>query len=130
MLTARKAGCLALAAPPPGTRGNPGSGGPVDLISSSTLRLGDGQEDLGAERYREHLIAFYDFKEGTGAVAHDTSGVEPAMDLTLTGASWMSNYGIEIETGKASAGRLPSRKLYDRIANAETGSQQYSSRAG
>ena len=48
------------------------------------------------------------------------------MDLTLTGASWMSNYGIQIETGKASAQRVASRKLYDRIANADTGTQQYS----
>ena len=117
---------LALAAPPPGSGGNPGSGGAVDLISSSALKLGDGVEDLGAERYREHVIAFYDFKEGTGTVAHDTSGIAPAMDLTLSGVSWMSNYGIEIETGKASATRLASRKLYDRIANAETGTQQYS----
>ena len=117
---------VALAAPPPGTGGTPGIGGPVDLIASTALRLGDGQEDLGAERYRDNLIAFYDFKEGTGAVARDTSGVEPPMDLTLTGASWMSNYGIEIETGKASATRVASRKLYDRIANAQTGSQQYS----
>lgn len=115
-----------LAGPPPGSGGSPGGGGPVDLIASSGLRLGDGQEDLGAERFREHLIAFYDFKEGTGTIAHDTSGVAPAMDLTLTGASWMSNYGIEIETGKASALRIPSRKLYDRIADAGTGSQQYS----
>jgi hypothetical protein len=117
---------VALAAPPPGSGGTPGSGGSVDLIASSALRLGDGEEDLGAERYREHLIAFYDFKEGTGTVAHDTSGVEPALDLTLTGVNWMSNYGIEIETGKASAQRIPSRKLYDRIADSATGSQQYS----
>ena len=117
---------LALAAPPPGSGGTPGGGGAVELIASEPLGLGDGEEDLGAERYSGNLIAFYDFKEGTGAVAHDTSGVEPAMDLTLTGASWMSNYGIQIETGKASATRLASKKLYDRIANVETGTQQYS----
>jgi hypothetical protein len=117
---------LALAAPPPGSGGTPGGGGAVDLISSETLQLGDGEEDLGAERYRANLIAFYDFKEGTGAIAHDTSGVAPAMDLTLTGASWMSNYGIQIETGKASATRLASKKLYDLIANVESGTQQYS----
>jgi hypothetical protein len=116
---------VALAAPPPG-RGGPRGGGSVDLIASSALGLDDGEEDLGAERYRGHLIAFYDFKEGTGTIAHDTSGVEPAMDLTLNGASWMSNYGIEIETGMAYAQRVPSRKLYDRIADATTGSQQYS----
>ena len=113
------------AAPPPGDPGTPG-GGAVDLISSAPLTLGDGQEDLGAERFKDRQIAFYDFKEGTGAVAHDTSGVEPAMDLTLTGASWMSNYGIQIETGMASATRLASRKLYDRIGAVETGTQQYS----
>ncbi len=120
------AGILAQAAPPPGSGGTPGGGGAVDLIASDPLKLGDGQEDLGGERFHEHLIAFYDFKEGSGAVAHDTSGVEPAMDLTLTGVNWMSNYGIQIETGKASATRLASKKLYDRIANVDTGTQQYS----
>jgi len=117
---------LAQAAPPPGSGGAPGVGGSVDMIASAELTLGDGQEDLGAERYRDHLIAFYDFKEGSGAVAHDSSGVAPAMDLTLTGVSWMSNYGIQIETGKASATRQASRKLFDRIASAQTGTQQYS----
>ncbi len=117
---------LALAAPPPGGGGTPGGGGAVDLIASETLRLGDGVEDLGAERYGEHVIAFYDFKEGTGSIAHDTSGVAPAMDLTLTGVNWMSNYGIEIETGKASATRLASQKLFNRIANVTGGTQQYS----
>ncbi len=117
---------VALAAPPPGSGGTPGGGGAVDLIASSALGLSDGVEDLGAERFKDHLIAFYDFKEGTGAIAHDTSGVAPAMDLTLTGTSWMSNYGIQIETGKASATRLASKKLYDRIGNLETGTQQYS----
>ena len=117
---------IAQAAPPPGSGGTPGGGGAVDLIASSALKLENGQEDLGAERYHEHVVAFYDFKEGSGTIARDTSGVEPAMDLTLTGARWMSNYGIEIETGKASAQRIPSRKLYDRIADAQTGTQQYS----
>ncbi len=117
---------VALAAPPPGSGGTPGGGGAVDLIASNPLRLSDGQEDLGAERFSGNQIAFWDFKEGTGTIAHDTSGVAPAMDLTLTGASWMSNYGIQIETGKAQATRLASRKLYDRIAAVETGTQQYS----
>jgi hypothetical protein len=124
---------VAQTAPPPGGTpgGTPGGGGPpgggtVDLIASAPLGLSDGVEDLGAERYREHLIAFWDFKEGSGNVARDTSGVAPAMDLTLTGVSWMSNYGIEIETGRASATRTTSRKLYDRIANEQTGTQQYS----
>jgi hypothetical protein len=115
---------LELAGPPPGS--GPGGGGTVEVIASANSSLAQGEEDLGAERYRDHLIAFYDFKEGTGSIAHDTSGVAPAMDLTLTGTSWMSNYGIEIEEGKAQATRAASRKLYDRIADAQTGSQQYS----
>jgi hypothetical protein len=114
-----------LAAPPPGTPGGPGGGGQVDRISSATQQLSDGQEDLGAERHKDHLIAFWDFKEGSGTIAHDTSGVAPAMDLTLTGTRWMSNYGIQIESGKASATRTTSRKLYDKIANVTTGTQQY-----
>ena len=78
------------------------------------------------ERYQDHLVAFFDFKEGTGAVARDTSGLAPAMDLQLEGAEWLSNYGISIENGKAWAPAATSRKLYDHIADPDGGTQQYS----
>jgi hypothetical protein len=103
-----------------------GGGEPVEGgLFSNALTLADGQEDLGGRRYSENLIAFWDFKEGTGNYARDKSGIEPAVELLLQGPEWMSNYGISIESGMAIAAATRSRKLYDRIANPEGGSQQY-----
>jgi hypothetical protein len=107
----------------------PGGGGTTTTtgtITTPSLALSDGIEDTGAERYAGNLIAFYEFKEGSGAVAHDTSGVDPAMDLALTGVEWLSNHGIEFLPGKAQASVGASRKLYDRIATPGSGTQQYS----
>lgn len=95
-------------------------------LSTNGMTLSQGVEDLGAERYNDHLIAFFDFKEGQGTVARDSSGVAPALDLTLEGPTWMSSYGIDIAEGKARAVPATSRKLYDRIAQPDTGTQQYS----
>lgn len=49
-------------------------------------------QDLAPARVSSGLIALYTFAEGTGTIAHDTSGVSPALDLTLpgTGVSWTS----------------------------------------
>lgn len=105
--------------------GPPGGGEQVDAIITAPRRLADGIEDLGSERYSNHLIAFWDFKEGSGAYAHDTSGIVPQMNLQLDGPAWMSNYGISIETGDARAVGDSSRKLYDHIASPDTGTQQY-----
>jgi hypothetical protein len=98
-----------------------------ESLSSATLMLADGTEDTSALRYDEDIIARWEFKEGAGAVAFDTSGVAPAMDLALSqDVEWMTAWGINIETGIARAMGTSSRKLYDRIAAAETGTGQYS----
>jgi hypothetical protein len=103
-----------------------GGGTPVEGgLFSNALTLNDGQEDPGDRRYSGHLIALWEFKEGTGDTAYDTSGVAPAIDLLLEGPDWMSNYGISIESGMAIAPVSSSRKLLDRIAAAGEGSQQY-----
>jgi hypothetical protein len=95
-------------------------------LVSTNLTLADGFEDQGQERYSAGAIAYYDFKDGTGTTAADSSGVAPAANLTLEGeTTLMSSYGINIETGRAIAPAATARKLYDRIASAETGSQQY-----
>lgn len=94
-------------------------------ILSETLTLADGLEDTGDQRYSSNLVAFWDFKEGSGTVARDTSGVAPAIDLQLEGPTWMSNYGINIEDGRAIASATASRKLYDVIADPTGGTQQY-----
>ncbi len=97
-----------------------------DGVSSQIRQFSDGIEDTSDERFRGRRIAFWDFKEGIGEVAHDSSGVAPLMDLQLEGTRWMSNYGIEIVEGKATATPATSRKLYDRIANPSGGTQEYS----
>ncbi len=104
-----------------------GGGTTVAGIVSNSLGFSDGFEDEGQERYRDNVIALYEFKEGEGTVAADTSGVDPAMDLALEGSvEWMSNYGLSFEEGRAMASRESSRKLFDRIAEPNGGSQQFS----
>ncbi len=95
-------------------------------LASEPLAWSDGVEDEGAERYAENVIALYEFREGEGDTARDTSGVEPAADLSVRGPEWMSGYGIQIEEGSAMAAAGSSRKLYDHIASPETGTGQYS----
>jgi cytochrome c5 len=106
-----------------------GSGGVSvgETLASTALTLGDGIQDVGSERYSDHLIAFYEFKEGSGNVALDTSGVNPAMDLVLQGdgVEWLSSYGLEFSSGQAIADAATSNKLYDRIADLENGTGQY-----
>jgi hypothetical protein len=102
-----------------------GGGQNVQGLVSENLTLADGFEDEGADRYMDNVIAFWDFKEGTGTVARDTSGVAPAADLALEGPTLMSSYGIRVETGRAIATQEASRKLYDLLAEPANGSQQY-----
>ncbi len=105
--------------------GNGGGGQQVQGLVSTSLTLADGFEDEGADRYSDNLIALWDFKEETGTVARDVSGVAPAADLALEGPTLMTAYGIRVETGRAIATQEASRKLYDRIAEPRDGSQQY-----
>lgn len=104
-----------------------GTTGGVDVngLQSETRMMSNGTEEVGAERFDTGIIARWDFKEQTGSVAMDTSGVAPAMDLTLEGPTLMSAYGIDVESGRAIASAAASRKLYDRIADQQTGSQAY-----
>jgi hypothetical protein len=104
-----------------------------ETLASGSLTLGDGLQDVGSERYSQNLVAFYEFKEGSGPTAFDTSGVAPAIDLQLEGnAQWMSAYGVQISPAEdgLGAGRLrsesaPASKLYDMIASPQSGTGQY-----
>ncbi|MGH8244083.1 MAG: LamG domain-containing protein, partial [Steroidobacteraceae bacterium] len=53
-----------------------------DLVISKALTLYDGTVASGGSRFDNAAIALYEFKTGTGTVAYDTSGVEPAANLT------------------------------------------------
>ena len=86
------------------------------LVLSKALTLYDGTVASGGNRYDNAAIAMYEFKTGTGTVAYDTSGVEPALNLTLSGAvTWVGGWGIDLRGGKAQGTTASSRKLHDLI---------------
>jgi mono/diheme cytochrome c family protein len=86
------------------------------LVLSKALTLYDGTVASGASRYDNALVALYEFKTGTGSVAYDTSGVEPALNLTLSGpVTWVGGWGIDLRGGKAQGTTAASRKLHDLV---------------
>jgi len=94
---------------------------PIDpsLVVSKALSLTQGTIASGEGRYDAHDIAKWEFKEGTGNTAYDTSGVDPAMNLTLSGnVSWAGGWGITLAPGGASAqaSTATSSKLQQKIA--------------
>lgn len=107
-----------------------GGGTDVAAIRSQSQLLSDGLEiDPGDDRYLANAIAVYEFKEGGGDTAFDTSGVLPAIDLNVDQMQFMSSWGIENlpgENGMAIGTAEDSRKLYDLIASPAQGTQQYS----
>lgn len=87
------------------------------LFLSKALSLYEGTVASGGNRFDTNVVALYEFKTGTGNIAYDTSGVEPALNLTLSGAdwSWVGGWGIQIVNGKAQGSTAASRKLHDLI---------------
>ena len=91
---------------------------PVDplLVTSKALTLYEGTLAAGGNRYEANVIANYEFKAGLGSTAFDTSGVDPAMDLTISGAvDWFGGWGLNFSGGKAQASTATSAKLHDLI---------------
>ena len=88
-----------------------------DMVISRALHLYDGTVAAGGNRYETHTIAKYEFKTGTGTTVFDTSGVEPALNLTMSGtAEWVGGWGINIRAGgKAQGTTTASKKLSDRL---------------
>jgi hypothetical protein len=88
----------------------------ASLVLSKALRLYDGTVASGGNRYNGALIGLWEFKTGSGNVAYDTSGVEPSLNLTLSGdVTWVGGWGINVRSGKAQGSTTASRKLHDRI---------------
>jgi hypothetical protein len=87
------------------------------LVISKALTLYDGTVAAGGNRFDTNVIALYEFKTGAGNVAYDTSGVEPALNLTLTTADmWVGGWGINVKAGqKAQGSTTASKKLADNI---------------
>lgn len=87
-----------------------------DLLTSKALGLTDGLLANSGGRYEENIIALFEFKTGTGTTAYDTSGIEPALNLTISGdVEWVGGWGLKINNGKAQASTISSRKLHELI---------------
>ena len=88
-----------------------------DLITSLGLRLVDGTVASGGNRFESNQFALWEFKTGQGSVAFDTSGVAPAIDLTLSPeVTWFGGWGITMNGGKAQGSTAASAKINDFIA--------------
>jgi hypothetical protein len=86
------------------------------LINSKALGLFEGTLATGGGRFEKDLIAKWEFKTGSGSTAFDTSGVEPAINLNLSGEySWINGWGIQLVKGKAQGSTSSSKKLHDLI---------------
>ncbi len=89
------------------------------LVTSKALKLTDGIIASSGGRHEANVVALYEFKTGTGNTVFDTSGVEPSLNLTLSGPtgsySWVGGWGVAFTTGKAQGSTTASRKLHDLI---------------
>ena len=87
---------------------------PIDpaLVVSRALSLPEGIIASGGSRHETDLIALFEFKTGEGNIAYDTSGVDPAINLTLSGGySWVEGWGVQFTGGKAQGTTGDSSKL-------------------
>ncbi|MES2661770.1 MAG: LamG domain-containing protein [Pseudomonadota bacterium] len=90
----------------------------ADLIASKALTLREGIVASQGGRHETDLIAKYEFKTGSGQTAFDTSGVEPALHLSLSGdVTWVGGWGIQINNGRAQGSTTASKKLHDLITS-------------
>jgi len=88
-----------------------------NLVISKALTMYDGIVSSGGTRVETGLIAKFEFKTGTGTIAYDSSGVEPELDLNLTGnVTWVGGWGVQVESGgKLQGTTTGSAKLHDMI---------------
>jgi len=86
------------------------------LLASKAVGLTQGIVASAGGRHDSHVVALYEFKTGSGNVAYDTSGVEPAINLMLSGAyEWVGGWGIQFDNGKAQGSTSASAKLRNLI---------------
>lgn len=86
------------------------------LVTSMALTLPEGTIASGGGRQEANVIALYEFKTGLGNTVYDTSGIEPSLNLTMSGdVEWVGGWGIKINSGKAQGSTTASKKLHDLI---------------
>lgn len=92
------------------------------LVTSKAMRLVDGLVAAGGDRYEANIIGLWEFKrDGDGRTAYDTSGVEPALHLSLSGTEgtdyhWLGGWGVQFISSRAQGSTTASKKLYDFIS--------------
>ncbi len=86
------------------------------LVTSKALSLIDGIISSAGGRHETNVIALYEFKTGIGNTVFDTSGIEPSLNLTLSGDyGWVGGWGVAFTDGKAQGSTTASAKLRDLI---------------
>ena len=87
------------------------------LETSQALRFAeDGIVASSGGRVEDSVIALYQFRTGEGSTAFDSSGVAPALHLTLTGDyEWVGGWGVRITSGRAQGSVGASSKLAERL---------------
>ena len=87
-----------------------------NLVTSKALTLPEGIVASGGSRHETDQFAIWEFKTGTGLTAYDTSGLDPAINLSMIGSvNWVPGYGLEFTGGRAQADTINSDKLYTYI---------------
>ncbi len=82
------------------------------LVVSDALGLPNGIVVSSGGRVESNVIALYEFKSSSLQIAYDTSGVDPALDLNLSGnVQRVGGWGIRINDGKAQGSTSSSAKL-------------------
>jgi hypothetical protein len=90
--------------------------GADQLVSGALILTRDGIVASSGGRIEENVIAEYTFKAGQGVTAFDTSGINPALNLNMTGSfSWESAWGIRFNGARAQGLTRDSSKLFDLI---------------
>jgi hypothetical protein len=87
------------------------------LVVSKAITLTQGTIASGASRYDADTIAKYEFQSVVNNTTFDTSGIDPAADLTISGnVTLAGGWGIIVGAGgKAQATTSSSSKLYNLI---------------
>ncbi|MFT3929970.1 MAG: hypothetical protein QM709_06695 [Spongiibacteraceae bacterium] len=98
---------------------------PLTLLDTNAYRskaqvLNDGIVGSSGNRFEPYQIALWRFTEGEGKVVSDTSGVSPAISLTLVGDEgdagtfkWIGGGGVQFNGAHAYGSPTNSKKLYD-----------------
>ena len=89
----------------------------LQAVASRAVNLvQDGVVASSGGRFEADVVALYEFSFGSGNTAFDRSGVDPALNLTLSGdVTWLGSFGLRFAGGKAQGNTVDSAKLRNRI---------------